>query len=80
MPEQDSGENTRPSDERGEVDRPGGLSYGEARVLRWALGRTPNCLPVEKLGALDDAGRAHVEQCAYCRNELAMLTESRMRL
>jgi hypothetical protein len=49
----------------------------EDRLLRSALGRTPECLPVERLESplesLDAPGRAHVERCAYCQNERAML-------
>src|SRR3954447_18355304 len=47
----------------------------EDRLLRSALGPTPECPPVEALESLDIKGRAHVEHCARCRNELAMLTE-----
>jgi len=47
----------------------------EDRVLRSALGRTPECLSIEALEAMDAKTRAHVEHCAYCRNELAMLVE-----
>jgi hypothetical protein len=43
--------------------------------LRSALGKTAECLSVEALAAMDDQARAHVERCAYCRNELAMLVE-----
>ena len=39
----------------------------------WA-GRA-ECLSVEALAAMDAKARAHVEHCAYCRNELAMLVE-----
>src|SRR5260370_29885117 len=49
----------------------------ENRLLRSALGRTAECLPVEKLESLDAQGRAHVDHCTYCQNELAMLTEFR---
>ena len=47
----------------------------EDRLLRSALGPTPECPPLEALEALDAKGRAHVEGCAWCTNELAMLTE-----
>lgn len=47
----------------------------EDRLLRSALGPTPECPPLEALESLDAKGRAHVEGCAWCRNELAMLTE-----
>src|SRR5450432_3427940 len=45
---------------------------------------TAECLPVETLAGMaeqlpaagaDTPARAHVERCAYCRNELAMLVE-----
>jgi hypothetical protein len=47
----------------------------EGRLLRSALGKTPECLPIEALAAMDATARAHVEHCAYCQNELAMLVE-----
>lgn len=52
-------------------------SSNEDRLLRSALGRTAECLPVEMLAAMDAPARAHVERCAYCQNELAMLVEFR---
>jgi hypothetical protein len=61
-----------------------GYSSKEDQLLRSALGMTAECLPVETLAAMaehlpgadtDTAARAHVERCAYCRNELAMLME-----
>src|SRR4051794_37317067 len=47
----------------------------EDRLLGAAGGPTPECPPLEALESLDAKGRAHVEHCAWCRNELAMLTE-----
>jgi hypothetical protein len=47
----------------------------EDRLLRSALGRTPECLSIEALAAMDANAREHVEHCAYCQNELAMLVE-----
>jgi hypothetical protein len=49
----------------------------EDRVLRGALGRTEECLPVERLESLDATARAHVDHCTYCQNELALLLEFR---
>jgi len=49
----------------------------EDRLLHSALGRTAECLPVERLETLDAQGRAHVDHCTYCQNELAMLLEFR---
>ena len=53
--------------------------FNEDRLLRSALGPTPECPPVEMLESpdamLDAKGRAHVEGCAWCRNEVAMLAE-----
>ncbi len=47
----------------------------EDRLLRSALSKTPECLSIEALAAMNAKARAHVEHCAYCRNELAMLVE-----
>jgi len=47
----------------------------EDRLLRSALSKTPECLSIEALAAMNAKARAHVEHCAYCRNELAMLAE-----
>jgi hypothetical protein len=49
----------------------------EDRLLRSALGRTAECVPVERLESLDPQARAHVERCTYCQNELAMLMQFR---
>jgi hypothetical protein len=49
----------------------------EDRLLRSALGRTAECVPVEQLESLDARARAHIDKCAYCRNELAMMLEFR---
>jgi hypothetical protein len=51
------------------------IGSGEDGLLRSALGPTPECPPLEMLESLDAKGRAHVEGCAWCSNELAMLTE-----
>ncbi len=43
-------------------------------ALADALRRTRECIPVERLGgALDDAERGHLETCARCQTELALL-------
>ncbi len=47
----------------------------EDRLLSDALGKTAQCPSLEALAAMDAKARAHAEQCAYCRNELAMLVE-----
>ncbi len=47
----------------------------EDRLLRSAMGKTAQCPSLEALAAMDAKARAHAEQCAYCRNELAMLVE-----
>jgi hypothetical protein len=47
----------------------------EDRSLRSALGRTPECLSIESLEAMDAKAREHVGHCVYCQNELAMLVE-----
>lgn len=49
----------------------------EARLLRSALGRTSECLPIEMLESPGAETRAHLESCRYCQNELAMLMEFR---
>ena len=51
------------------------FSSNEDRLLRGALGKTPDCPSIEALENPDAKGRAHVESCAYCRNERAMLAE-----
>jgi len=40
-----------------------------------SFGATPECLTVEQLAGVesDPAARRHLEGCAYCRNELALL-------
>ena len=59
-------------------------SSKDVQFLRSSLGKTAECLPVETLAAMaehvpaagaDTPARAHVERCAYCRNEMAMLVE-----
>jgi hypothetical protein len=50
-------------------------SSDEDRLLRGALGKTAECPSVEALAAMNAKARAHVEHCAYCQNELAMLVE-----
>jgi hypothetical protein len=42
---------------------------------REPFGPTPECLTIEALSSaeLDGAARRHVESCAHCRNELALL-------
>src|SRR5437762_4744554 len=47
--------------------------------LNELFGPTRDCLPVERLASIaspgvgNDEARRHVEQCAHCQNELAML-------
>jgi hypothetical protein len=44
------------------------------RALADALQRTPACIPLERLGgALSEVEQAHVETCARCQTELALL-------
>src|SRR5947208_1531452 len=47
--------------------------YGEASSL---FRRTPECPPIEQLDGsapAADSTRAHVEHCAFCQNEIALL-------
>ncbi|MBZ5728936.1 MAG: hypothetical protein LAP87_28650 [Acidobacteriia bacterium] len=56
----------------------------ENQILKDALNRTPQCLPLEVLARIagqgaDNAGgagaQAHLAQCARCRNELQLMQE-----
>ena len=47
----------------------------ERGLLREAMGRTPECPPLEALAASpqDAAFKRHVEECPHCRAEVALL-------
>ena len=46
------------------------------RLMRAALARTPDCVPIERLGeALTEAEQLHVASCARCQTELALRSE-----
>src|SRR5258708_7507048 len=56
----------------------------ERRILKAALGRTNQCLPLEALAAIpeepanapvDPQAREHLRACARCQSELALLRE-----
>lgn len=46
------------------------------RLLKAALGATPDCVPIERFGApLDARDQAHVEACTRCQSEYALWRE-----
>jgi hypothetical protein len=57
------------------------MSESDNQGLKGLFGPTPQCLAIEALASLasstpvDPETRRHLEQCAHCRNELAMLHE-----